>query len=248
MEEAYYARTKVWPIMHIIAIARMCSTPIPGSRAISSMPSSNRNAAASSACSIPRFSRYPLAWLPTYARKMRDLFERRPVSLRHRGKPPDAGAVPALHPRAGIAHRHAKPEEIFPKGIMTSSRCNPRLRALPRAQIAHFPLAAAGAAGFALQPGIRCRSSRSLRENRGKYGHPGRSPCERRDGPRAPVFGFSQGMLMSLPPLVRTSLTAARAMTRSPSAGGSGTGFAAFWRDAPVCSASPFFANTLSIW
>jgi 4,5-dihydroxyphthalate decarboxylase len=54
MEEAYYEQTKVWPIMHIITIQDGCSTSIPGSRAISTMPSSSRSAAAWSACSIPR--------------------------------------------------------------------------------------------------------------------------------------------------------------------------------------------------
>jgi 4,5-dihydroxyphthalate decarboxylase len=52
MEQAYYERTKVWPIMHIIAIRRGCSTRTPGSPAISTMPSSNRSVAASSVCSI----------------------------------------------------------------------------------------------------------------------------------------------------------------------------------------------------
>ena len=46
----------------------------------------------------PAVSRYPLAWLPTYARRMRDMFDGDPVPLRHRGEPADAGAVPALHP------------------------------------------------------------------------------------------------------------------------------------------------------
>jgi hypothetical protein len=66
--------------------------------------------------------------------------------------------------------------------------------------------------------------------------------------PRAPVEGFSQGMLVSLPPLVSTSLTAARAMARSPSAGGSAAGFGVGGRSASVCPTSPFFANRLSSW
>ena len=68
----------------------------------------------------PAVSRYPVAWLPTYMRKMAEHVRRRHVPLRHRGEPPDLGADAALHYEQGIAHRHAKPEEIFPKGIMTS--------------------------------------------------------------------------------------------------------------------------------
>src|SRR5262245_55022948 len=66
--------------------------------------------------------------------------------------------------------------------------------------------------------------------------------------PRAPVFGFSHGMLVSLPPLAKTSLTAARAKARSPSCGGSTGGLAGAGRNDAVCSASPFFENRLSSW
>src|SRR5215469_11564855 len=53
MEESYYEQTKVWPIIHIIAIQRRVLDELPGSRAISTTPLSSRSAAASSACSIP---------------------------------------------------------------------------------------------------------------------------------------------------------------------------------------------------
>ena len=43
-------------------------------------------------------------------------------SLRHRGEPADLGALLRYAHEQGIAHRHVKPEEIFPKGIMTSVR------------------------------------------------------------------------------------------------------------------------------
>jgi 4,5-dihydroxyphthalate decarboxylase len=75
MEEAYYRRTKVWPIMHIIAIQK---------RVIDEHPWIARNLynafLESKRRSLerlldPAVSRYPLAWLPTYARKMRDFFD-----------------------------------------------------------------------------------------------------------------------------------------------------------------------------
>ena len=61
--------------------------------------------------------------------------------------------------------------------------------------------------------------------------------------PRAPVAGFSQGTAVSLPALESASLTAARAMTRSPSGGnGSAASLAARGRTEPVMSRSPLAA------
>jgi 4,5-dihydroxyphthalate decarboxylase len=54
MEETYYERTRVWPIMHIIRCKRACSTKTPGRRAICTMPSSPPRTAASSGCRTPR--------------------------------------------------------------------------------------------------------------------------------------------------------------------------------------------------
>ena len=74
MEEAYYQRTRVWPIMHIIAMLK---------RILDAHPWAARNLynafLESKRRSIerlldPAVSRYPLAWLPSYARRMRDLF------------------------------------------------------------------------------------------------------------------------------------------------------------------------------
>jgi len=87
MEESYYARTKVWPIMH-----------------------------------IPAVSRYPLAWLPTYARRMRDLFDGDPFPYGIEENRPTLEQFLRYTHEQGIAHRHARPEEIFPKGIMTAVR------------------------------------------------------------------------------------------------------------------------------
>ena len=48
MEEKYYARTKVWPIMHIIALQKRVLEATRGWRATSTTPSTSRSAAASS--------------------------------------------------------------------------------------------------------------------------------------------------------------------------------------------------------
>jgi 4,5-dihydroxyphthalate decarboxylase len=54
MEEDYYARTKVWPIMHIIAVQKHVLDEHPWVARTFSMLSSKPSAAASSACSIRR--------------------------------------------------------------------------------------------------------------------------------------------------------------------------------------------------
>jgi len=97
MEEAYYERTKVWPIMHIIAIQKrvLDEHPWVARNLYNAFVESKRRSL--ERLLDPAVSRYPLAWLPTYARKMRE----RPFPLRHRREPADAGAVFALHPRAG---------------------------------------------------------------------------------------------------------------------------------------------------
>ena len=70
----------------------------------------------------PAVSRYPVAWLPTYMRKMRDMFggDTFPYGIEE-NRPTWEQMLRYTHEQ-GIAHRHAKPEEIFPKGIMTSIR------------------------------------------------------------------------------------------------------------------------------
>src|SRR5215813_9899511 len=99
MEEAYYEQTKVWPIMHIDpkagarraslgraqSLQRLRRIEAPQPRA----PARSRSLALSArlACDLCAQDARPL--------------RRRPFSLRHRREPADAGAVSALHPRAG---------------------------------------------------------------------------------------------------------------------------------------------------
>jgi 4,5-dihydroxyphthalate decarboxylase len=68
----------------------------------------------------PAVSRYPLAWLPTYARKMRDVFDGDPFPFGIEENRPTWEQLLLYAHQQGIAHRHATPEEIFPKGIMTA--------------------------------------------------------------------------------------------------------------------------------
>ena len=75
MEEQYYARTNVWPIMHVIAVKKQILDQYPwvaGSLYNAFLESKNR--------SLERFfeqsvSRYPIPWITAYARRMRDMFD-----------------------------------------------------------------------------------------------------------------------------------------------------------------------------
>jgi 4,5-dihydroxyphthalate decarboxylase len=98
MEESYYARTRVWPIMHIMCI----KTAVLDEH--------------------PAVSRYPLAWLATYARRMRDVFGGDPFPYGIEENRPTLEQFLRYTHEQGIARRRATPEEIFPKGIMTAVR------------------------------------------------------------------------------------------------------------------------------
>jgi 4,5-dihydroxyphthalate decarboxylase len=114
-----YRTTGVWPIMHLIAMQR---------RILDGCPWVARNLynafLESKQRSVerlldPAVSRYPLPWLPAYARRMADLF----------GGDPFPYGVDALRRtvdqllnyahQQGIAHRRATADEVFPNGIMT---------------------------------------------------------------------------------------------------------------------------------
>jgi len=122
MEEAYYVRTKVWPIMHIIAVQKrvLDENPWVARNLYNAFLESKRRSI--ERIMDPAVSRYPVAWLPTYARKMSEVFggDLFPYGIEE-NRPTWEQFLRYTHEQ-GIAHRHAKPEEIFPKGIMTSVR------------------------------------------------------------------------------------------------------------------------------
>jgi 4,5-dihydroxyphthalate decarboxylase len=122
MEEAYYRRTKVWPIMHIIAVQKrvLGEHPWVARNLYNAFLESKRRSL--ERLLDPAVSRYPLAWLPTYARKMRDFFDGDPFPYGIEENRPTLEQFLRYTHEQGIAHRLAKPEEIFPKGIMTSVR------------------------------------------------------------------------------------------------------------------------------
>jgi 4,5-dihydroxyphthalate decarboxylase len=119
MEEDYYKRTKVWPIMHMISIQRSVLDENPWiARNLYNAFLESKNRSLERLLD-PAVSRYPLAWLPTYARKMRDTFGGDPFPF---GIDENRATLEILALYAfqqGIAHRHVKVEEMFPPGVMT---------------------------------------------------------------------------------------------------------------------------------
>jgi 4,5-dihydroxyphthalate decarboxylase len=119
MEEKYYSLTGIWPIMHIIAMKKsiLDDNPWVARNLYNAFLESKRRSI--ERLLDPAVSRYPLAWLPTYARKMRDLFGGDPFPFGIEENRATWEQMAQYTYQQGIAHRHFKPEEIFPKGMMT---------------------------------------------------------------------------------------------------------------------------------
>ena len=119
MEEEYFARTKVWPIMHIIAMKKAIleDNPWVARSLVNAFQESKRRSL--ERLLDPAVSRYPLAWLPTYARRMRDMFDGDPFPYGIEENRPTWEQMLLYTSQQGIAHRHATPDELFPKGVMT---------------------------------------------------------------------------------------------------------------------------------
>jgi 4,5-dihydroxyphthalate decarboxylase len=118
-EERYYAQTGVWPIMHIIAMQRhlLDADPWIARNLYNAFLESKRRSV--ERLLDPAVSRYPLAWLPTYARRMRDLFDGDPFPYGIEENRATLEQLLLYAWQQGIAHRHATPEEVFPAGITT---------------------------------------------------------------------------------------------------------------------------------
>ena len=122
MEEEYYKRTKVWPIMHVIVVQKrvLDDNPWVARNLFNAFVESKRRSL--ERILDPAVSRYPLPWLPTYARKMQDMFGRDTFPYGIEENRPTFEQFLRYTYEQGIAKRHVKPEEIFPEGIMTMVR------------------------------------------------------------------------------------------------------------------------------
>jgi 4,5-dihydroxyphthalate decarboxylase len=122
MEEAYYKKTKVWPIMHIIVMKKavLDESPWAARNLFNAFAESKRRSL--ERILDPAVSRYPLAWLPTYARKMSEMFGGDPFPYGIEENRPTLEQFLRYTYEQGIAKHHAKPDEIFAKGVMTAVR------------------------------------------------------------------------------------------------------------------------------
>jgi 4,5-dihydroxyphthalate decarboxylase len=119
MEEEYYTRTRVWPIMHIIAMKRSIvdAHPWAARNLYNAFLESKRRSL--ERILDPAVSRYPVPWLATYARRMRELFGGDLFPYGIDENRPTWEQMALYTYQQGIAQRHMTPEELFPRGIMT---------------------------------------------------------------------------------------------------------------------------------
>ena len=119
LEEAYYARTRVWPIMHIIAMKKsiVAEHPWAARNLYNAFLESKRRSI--ERILDPAVSRYPVPWLAAYARRMRDTFggDLYPYGIEENRSTWEQIALYTF--QQGIAHRLMTPDDIFPTGIMT---------------------------------------------------------------------------------------------------------------------------------
>ncbi len=78
IEEDYYAHSGIWPIMHIVAMKKSVHDAHPwvARNLFNAFQESKRRSI--ERLLDPAVSRYPLAWLPTYGRKMQGIFGKDP--------------------------------------------------------------------------------------------------------------------------------------------------------------------------
>tara|TARA_Y100001936_G_scaffold246900_1_gene291709 strand:- start:311 stop:1117 length:807 start_codon:yes stop_codon:yes gene_type:complete len=119
MEQEYYARTGVWPIMHIIAMQRhiLDENPWVARNLLNAFNESKRRSVAR--MFDPAVSRYPLPFVPAYARRMQEMFGADPFPFGIEENRPTWEQMLLYTYQQGIAHKHVTPGDIFPQGIMT---------------------------------------------------------------------------------------------------------------------------------
>jgi 4,5-dihydroxyphthalate decarboxylase len=119
-EMRHFERSKVYPIMHIIALKRSVLKQYPwvARNLLNAFEESKRR-------SMERLtdmavSRYPVPWLADHVTKLQDRFGKELYPYGIEENRPTLETFLQYAYEQGIARRHAKPEDIFPAGIMVS--------------------------------------------------------------------------------------------------------------------------------
>ena len=118
-EERQYSETGVWPIMHIVAMKKSVHEAHPwAARNLYAAFDESRRRSVERILD-PAVSRYPVAWLPIYARKMQGIFGKElfPFGVEANRKTWEMMGLYTF--QQGIAHRQFAPEDIFPGTIET---------------------------------------------------------------------------------------------------------------------------------
>jgi 4,5-dihydroxyphthalate decarboxylase len=118
MEQRYYAETRVYPIMHVIALRKaiLDGAPWIARNLTNAFEESKRRSL--ERLLDPAVSRYPLPWLANYAARMQAQFGGDPFPFGIEANRPTLELFLRYTYEQGIAHRLVKPEDIFPAGIM----------------------------------------------------------------------------------------------------------------------------------
>ena len=118
MEQRYYQETRVYPIMHVIAMRKAIleENPWAARNLLNAFEESKRRSL--ERILDPAVSRYPVPWLTNYARRMSEMFGGDPFPYGIEANRPTLELFLRYTHEQGIAHRLAGPEEIFPAGIM----------------------------------------------------------------------------------------------------------------------------------
>jgi 4,5-dihydroxyphthalate decarboxylase len=117
IEQRYYQDTRVYPIMHVIALRKaiLAENPWVARNLLNAFEESKRRSL--ERILDPAVSRYPVPWPTNYARRMQEMFGELYAYGIEANRPTLELFLRYVHEQ-GIAHRLAKPEEIFPAGIM----------------------------------------------------------------------------------------------------------------------------------
>ena len=121
-EEAYFRKTGIFPIMHVVALRRelLDSYPWIAMNLFKAFEEAKRRSLARLADITA--SHAPLAWIGDYVARMRELFGADPFPY---GVEPNRRTLEAFlwfaHEQ-GVCHRKLGPEELFPKQVQATHK------------------------------------------------------------------------------------------------------------------------------
>ena len=120
MEQRYYEQTHVYPIMHVIAMRKSVleGRPWVARNLYNAFEESKRRSL--DRLLDPAVSRYPVPWLTNHTLRMQQMFGGDLFPYGIEANRPTLELFLRYAHEQGIAHRLAKPEDIFPAGIMAS--------------------------------------------------------------------------------------------------------------------------------